>query len=131
MIAALLVALLSVLALAWVLSPLRRGPRRDLPQHRSLLDDAIRAKNEALDAIVDLERDRDAGKLTDEDLEALSSEQAARALAALEEIDALQGSVRADDEIEAEIAAARDRLACPACGATRGGRGPCPRCGAS
>lgn len=131
MIAGLFVALLALLAAYYVAVPLARGPRRDLPQRTSLAAEAARRKQNALTAIVDLERDLEAGKLGAEDFEVLRDEQEAHALSALKAIDSLAGVERADEDIEAEIAGVRARLACPACGATRSRRGPCPRCGAS
>ena len=131
MIPALFVAALSVLALFYVIAPLRRGPRRDVARRSSRLDEAYARKQEALTAIVDLERDHAAGKLERRDLDALTAEQEAKALAAMRDIDALEQNETSEDVIEEEIAAARRRLECPRCGSPREPGPPCPRCGSA
>jgi hypothetical protein len=125
-----LVAVLGCLALAYVTEPLRRGPRRDLPHGTSAAGQAQERMRAALAAILDLESERDMGKLRGEEFRSLRAEYEAEALAALKEIDLLEKSGLAQDELEAEIAAARARLACPRCAAPRLGQDACPRCGA-
>lgn len=131
MIAWLFIALLGLLGALYVSTPLRKGPRRDLPGRKPFAVEAVRRKEEALAAIVDLERDLEAGKLNEADFATLRREQEGHALDALRAIDGMAGVEREDEEIEAEIAQARARLECTNCGATRTGSGGCPRCGAS
>lgn len=130
MIAAILIALAAALALAYVAAPLRRGPRRDLPGTGLLAEEADAKKRAALGAIVDLEQERDAGKLSDTDFAALRAEYEAQALAALKELDVIQSSTGDGDAIEREIAAVRQKMACPSCGAARLPGESCPKCGA-
>lgn len=127
---ALLIAVLAVAALAYVSAPLRR---RD--EERSI-DAALgleEKKTVALTAILDLEDERDVGKLSDEDFAELRGVYEAQALEALHQLDdeAAHDEV---DPIEREIARVRDRLSatrCSNCGAPRErGRNPCPACGA-
>jgi cytochrome c-type biogenesis protein CcmH/NrfF len=127
---ALLVSLLVLAALAWVTLPLRLGPRVDAPQPARALEEARARKKEALLAILDLENERATGKLSESDFGSLRLEYEARALTALREVDALRDSTVDDDELEAEIAALKERLRCPNCGASRPPGGPCDQCGA-
>jgi hypothetical protein len=136
---ALAVALLAVVALAYVVAPLggRRGGREEPPSAEGELDARKRA---ALEAIVDLEADRSVGKLSDEDFEVLRAQYEAEALRALTELDELRSRTdEADDPVEHEIAEMRARLAratsagrpmetCPNCGSPRNAEGACPRC---
>lgn len=129
MIEAALVVVLASCILAWVLVPVFRGPRA-MGDPGPPSDDAEAArKAAALDAIVDLEEDRAVGKLTKADFEALRADYEAEALAALRELDAGGGSRGVDDELEAEIAAARRELTCPRCGRARTEGQMCPQCG--
>jgi hypothetical protein len=127
---ALLVSALVLVVLAWVTLPLRRGPRLDDPQPAGALEEARTRKRDALVAILDLENERATGKLSESDFVALRLECEAQALTALREADALRDSTVDDDELEAEIAALRERLRCPNCGAARRPGEPCERCGA-
>lgn len=127
MMATLIVILIALAALAYVVVPLLRGPpSRPIAEAPYPSLEATRKKRAALGAIVDLEAERDMGKLTDADFDALRREYEAEALEALRLVDALGG--REDDELEREIAGVRARLECPACGAPRQGS-VCPRCG--
>jgi rubrerythrin len=128
-IAGLLVALLACVALAYVVAPVRSGPRSERPDSALLAAEAASRKRAALTAILDLETEKEIGKLSSADFEALLAEYEAQALAALAELDALE-ALPSDDAIEAEIAEVRERLVCPSCGAVRAGSGSCPRCGA-
>lgn len=103
----LIVAVLAVLALAYVVTPLRRRGV-DLPADRT--SDAEERKHAALLGILDLEDERDVGKLTDEDLQHLRAGYESEALAALAELDADDD---APDALEREIAAVRRRLQPP------------------
>ena len=129
MIAALLVGLLAVAALGLVIQPLRSGPRRDEEDDMALVEDATTRKHSALAAIVDMENEHTAGKLSDEDLAALKSRYEIEALTALRDLDALAATDEADDDIEAEIADMRSRLTCPNCGELRPPGSRCPACG--
>jgi hypothetical protein len=129
-VAAAIVALLAILALAYVGAPLRRRRR---PPRRSTEDppgvtDAEARKRAALAALMDLEEERAVGKLSDKDFLALRAEYEAEAIAALKQLDI--AVLAPDDPLEAEIAAYRLRLQCPECGALRPAEGTCPRCGA-
>ena len=129
MIPTVVVALLALAALMYVAAPVRRGPRRspdDAPDPRSALEER---KYAALEALVDLEEEADMGKLDQRELEALKQRyerEALEALAALDSVDLVGGS----DPLEAEIAAMKQRLTCPACGAPREPETRCARCGA-
>jgi hypothetical protein len=128
-VAAAIVALLAIVALAYVGTPLRR--RR--PPHRPAderwgVTDAEARKRAALAALMDLEEERAVGKLSEVDFLALRAEYEAEAIAALKQLDI--AVLAPDDPLEAEIAAYRLRLQCPACGALRPAEGTCPRCGA-
>ena len=128
MTAAVIVIVLAFLGLIFVVVPLRRGPsfEADSP---SPLEAAREKKTAALAGIVDVEQEHDAGKMTTEDFRSLRAEYERDAVAALNELDVLAtGSL--DDDLEREIAEARQKLACPSCGAPRSTGKPCPRCGA-
>ncbi len=129
MIQALLIAALALAVLAWVAVPLRRGPKVDEPLPSLQLEEADARKRAALIAIVDIETERATGKLSEGDFVALRSGYEAQALAALREADALRDSTYDDDELEQEIAAIRERLTCPDCGAARRPGEPCEQCG--
>lgn len=117
MIPTLVVAIVAVAFAAWVLAPLKSGRRIAPTDTTARLDDALARKRRALEAIIDLERERDAGKLSATDLDDLKRDHEKDALEALREIELLQ---QADaDALEDEIAAVRERLACPVCGAPR------------
>jgi cytochrome c-type biogenesis protein CcmH/NrfF len=126
----LLVAILALGALVWVLAPLRR-PEPDVAGAQTLYDEADARKRAALAAIVDLEDDRSVGKLAEDDFRSLKGQYEAEAVAAIAELDALDASTAAPDELEEEIARMREAMRCPSCGAVRAPNESCPRCGAS
>lgn len=139
MIATLVVAVLACGALAYVAAPIRS--RLDPSLDPSFeLDELQGKKRAALTAIIDIESERDVGKLSGEDFAILRSEYEAEAMDALVRLDALRAPGGEEDaDLEAEIAAIRRRLAesgrpeslaCPSCGAARAPGGPCERCGA-
>ncbi len=132
MVAVIVVVLLLGLALAYVLTPLRRGGGEpDDPDPRGQAEaDAEDKKNSALGALVDIEDEREVGKLSTADFEMLRREYEAEALAALHELDDIHFTYRTDEALEAEIAAVRAGLECPSCGGARPPGEPCPRCGA-
>jgi hypothetical protein len=124
-----LIAVLGLAVLAWVAVPLRRGPQVDEPLPSLQLEEANAKKRAALVAILDLEAEQASGKLSSGDFAVLRSEYETKALLALREADALRDSTFDDDELEREIAAIRERLRCPNCGAARRPGEPCKRCG--
>lgn len=128
MIAAVIVGILAVAALGLVVQPLRTGPRRDEENNAPLVEDAVARKRSALVAIVDMENEHTAGKLSDEDLAALRTQYETEALKALRDLDALSTG-DGDEELEAEIAEMRARLSCPNCGELRTPGSRCPACG--
>ena len=130
MIPGLVVALLAIVALIYVSAPIRRAP--------PILDDegdtseAEARKIAALTAILDLESERDVGKLSEADLAELRSTYEHDALAALADLDAAE-ALPATDPLEREIASLRHRLSrdrCPSCDAARPAGTTCARCGA-
>jgi len=126
---ALLVVTLALAVLAWVVVPLRRGPKVDEPLPSLQLEEADARKRAALVAIVDLETERATGKLSEGDFVTLRAGYEEQALVALREADALRDSTDDDEELEHEIAAIRERLRCPDCGAARRPGESCEQCG--
>ena len=124
-----IVILLALAALAYVAAPLRRGPRRAFPHAPGEVVRIGERKTAALTAIIDLEEERDVGKLSDRDFELLRDQYEREALEALRELDALQTSEIGDEELEAEIAAARASMVCPSCGRPNPTGERCARCG--
>ncbi len=132
MVAVILVVLLLGLALAYVLTPLRHTPGEPVPTDPRMAAEARAEdkKNSALGALVDIEDEREVGKLSAADFELLRREYEAEALAALHELDDIRFTFRTDEALEAEIASVRAGLECPSCGGARPPGEPCPRCGA-
>ncbi len=131
MIEAIVIALLAGTALAWVAQPLRDGPRHDDVDADLLVEEASAKKDAALLAIVDLEEERELGKLAASDFSVLSQRYEAEAIEAFHTLDALRSDTRtADDDLEAEIAEMRAALTCPACGSLRDPGTACAGCGA-
>lgn len=126
----LVVAALAVGALAYVALPLRGGPRRETLGPPTSAEQAGSRKRAALVAIIDLEEERDVGKLSSRDFDELRGEYEAEAVAALRELDALADSTWDDERLELEIAKVREQLKCPTCGAPRTPGGACATCGA-
>lgn len=104
--AALIVIALALAALAYSLRPLFRPPQNPTAMPET---DAEVRKLRALEGIVDLEADRAAGKISAEDFERFKESYARDAVLAMRELDVAAHS-REDRDLEAEIAAARDRL---------------------
>ena len=130
MIGVLVVAVLAAAALLYVIAPLHSGDQEELPTGPSLEEGARERKGMALTAILDLEEEARVGKLTKEELATLRNEYEREALLALEQLDRIAGPPGVDDALEAEIAAMKERLACPSCGALRTSGGACSRCDA-
>lgn len=130
MIGVIIVGLLACAALAYVAQPMRSGPKSDLPEPSLLVQEAGDKKRSALVAIVDMEEERAAGKLSQEDFVALRAQYENEALLALRQLDALQSDATNDDALEAEIARVRADLTCPSCGALRDPGSECSSCAA-
>ncbi|MEA2452609.1 MAG: hypothetical protein QOG04_1319 [Actinomycetota bacterium] len=130
MIGTLVIGVLAVAALAFVAAPLRRTETHDPGDPTSELENK---KLVALTAILDLESERDVGKLSEEDFRELRTVYETEALDALHELDAM-ADPDVSDPLEAEIALVRARMGarrCRSCGAERKpGAAPCPACGA-
>jgi hypothetical protein len=104
----------------WILQPLRLPRRVAAP---GSVDDArwkelVDAKHAVYRSILDLEFDRSVGKVAEEDYGILLHQHQAEALVLLHEMDALASATAEapvapkapEDTLEAEIAAARERL---------------------
>jgi rubrerythrin len=127
--AELVLAVLLLGALVYVTRPI--GRTRPDRETSIALEQADVRKNTALSAIVELEEEREMGKLSNADFERLRAQYEAEALEALKELDSVKRvRVPEDDPLEAEIAAVRKRLQCPNCGALRTSGGNCPQCDA-
>ena len=124
-----LVGLAAIAALVYVVAPLTRGPRTQT-NDPGRIEEVEARKVAALTAIIDLEAERDAGKLSESDFDLLRNSAEADALAALAEADLVASRELDDDDLEREIAEMRERLACPSCGAMRTPGERCVRCGA-
>jgi hypothetical protein len=123
------VAVAAIAALVYVIAPVARGPRVQT-KDPGRIEEAEARKRTALSAIIDLEAERDAGKLSEGDFDTLRAAAEADALAALAEADLVANAELNDDDLEREIAEMRERLACPSCGAMRTPGKTCARCGA-
>lgn len=94
-------------------------------------------KEQLLGEIVELELDRELGKVSAEDFQRLFAELEAETLAVIGELDRLNGasSHRLERRIEEEVAALRQKPATPRCRSCgvlrREGDRFCPQCGAS
>ena len=123
------------MALIYVSAPIRRPPILEegpIPDDDPATSETQARKVAALTAILDLESERDVGKLSETDLAELRSIYEQEALAALAELDAAE-ALPAADPLEREIATLRHRLSrdrCPRCGAARPAGTTCARCGA-
>ncbi|MBW3595196.1 MAG: hypothetical protein KY391_06415 [Actinobacteria bacterium] len=129
MTAAIVVAVLAIAALVYVVAPLGRRdhPLDDAPSENA----AEENKRVALTGILDLEEERDAGKLSDDEFEDLRIRYERDAIAALRRLETTPGAVL-EDRLEREIADAREKLRCRTCGAPRGSSAArCPSCGSS
>lgn len=128
MIPAIVIAVLAVVALAYVVAPVGR-------ERSPLVEDdpeppAEEKKRVALTGILDLEEERDGGKLSSREFAELRMRYERDAIAALKDLER-NGSVgELDARLEREIAAARERLRCATCGAPRTSEAVrCPSCG--
>ena len=133
MVAAIVIAVLACLALAYVTVPLRRGPQHaDEPVIPPDVEAATEQKRAALTGILDLEEELETGKLAAADFTTLRDMYEREALDALQRLDRLQTQHDLDEELEREIAGARADLSCPNCGALKEiSATTCSKCGAS
>ena len=106
MTAALVVAVLAVLAIAYAIRPIGRNRTRVVEDE---LGEAADKKRVALTGILDLEEERDGGKLSETEFRALRSRYEQDAVEAIRELDAADGSAL-ESQLEREIASARDKL---------------------
>jgi hypothetical protein len=130
MIEAVIVSLAALATLAYVLAPLRGGPRRDIPSTSIRTEDAEEKKRAALTALIDIEEERSIGKMSDPDFDSLRAEYEAEALEALIELDGLDAAPQEDRELETEISALKAKMTCPSCGTLRRPGKACDQCGA-
>ena len=128
MIAAVVIGILAIASLAYIVAPIgraRHAIEEDAPE-----TDAEEKKRVALTGILDLEEERDAGKLSESEFTDLRGRYEQDAVVALRELE--QGTEMVEDRLEREIADARDKLRCRTCGAPReAGAVRCPSCGSS
>lgn len=130
MIEAGIVSLAALAMFAYVLSPLRSGPRRDIPSTSMRAEDAEEKKRAALTALIDIEEERSIGKMSEADFDSLRAEYEAEALEALIELDGLDATPDVDQELETEISALKTKMTCPSCGSLRQPGKACAQCGA-
>ena len=123
------VVLLALVAVGYVAEAIRRAPSPASPAVAPAGAAAEAKKRAALGAIADLQEERELGKLEASDFDGAVAAYEQEALEALRELDLLHERPARDD-LEAEIAAARRRIACPSCGAPRRPGTNCSRCGA-
>ena len=100
------VALAVLLGLVYVARPLFAAAQ---PQLDPSKNDALLRKLRALEAILDLEAELAAGKLSPDDYEAFKEIHERDAVSAMRELD-VAAKVASNDDIEAEIAAVRAEL---------------------
>ena len=130
MTAAIIVGALTVAAIAYIVAPIGRG-RRGMDETVSETA-AEEKKRVALTGILDLEEERDGGKLSETEFVDLRARYERDAVEALKELDRAGPAAPLEDRLEQEIAAARDKLRCGTCGAPRGSEAArCPSCGSS
>lgn len=130
MTAAIIVSALTIAAIAYIVAPIGRA-RRGMDETVSETA-AEEKKRVALTGILDLEEERDGGKLSDQEFIDLRARYERDAVDALKELDIADASAPLGDRLEEEIAAARDKLRCGTCGAPRGSEAArCPSCGSS
>jgi len=127
-IAAVVIALLAIAGLIYVIAPVGRE-RKTLSDPASE-NEAEEQKRVALAGILDLEEERDAGKLSDDEFRELRARYEHDAVSALHRLDE-RSSDAPDDRLEREIADARAKLRCRTCGTPRGSATRCPSCGSS
>ena len=130
MTAAIIVGAFAIAAIAYIVAPIGRS--------RRAVDEGVfetkaeEKKRVALSGILDLEEERDGGKLSELEFVDLRARYERDAVDALKELDTAASGPHLEDRLEEEIAAARDKLRCGTCGAPRGIEAVrCPSCGSS
>lgn len=117
MTAAIIVGALALAAIAYIVAPIgRSGSALDDPMDESAAEEKKRV---ALTGILDLEEERDGGKLSESEYVDLRARYERDAVEALKELDTASSESTLEDHLEKEIAAARDKLRCGTCGAPR------------
>jgi len=91
----------------WIGLPLNNPKQPQISSNGHHADVLIESKEGIYRSILDLEFDHQQGKVSDDDYAAMRGESEAAALTILKELDS---DARADDTLEQEIAAARERL---------------------
>ena len=115
----LVIALMGLGGLAAVLYPLRRHYERDESgEARLQLRELVATKETLYSTLKELDFDRVAGKLSEEDFRQLEARYRARAIEVLKAIDTLKGEPPEDDEelaiaMEREILALRAKIEAP------------------
>lgn len=129
MIAELVVIAAAAGAAVWVLSPLHGDQRTSNDDASLLVQEASGRKMSALEAILDMEGERAAGKLSQEDFEVLRSQYEIEAVRALRDLEALARpeAGHLDRSIEEEVARLRADMTCSRCGGLKTGE-TCDRC---
>ncbi|MDQ3985177.1 MAG: hypothetical protein M3280_01580 [Actinomycetota bacterium] len=128
MIPVVVVLVLVTAALVYVGAPLRTAREEDVGETDAAVREARSRTEIALGALLDLEEERESGRLNESDYEPLRHRYEAEAVVALRKADSLQGTP--EDEIEDEIERIKQRLRCPSCGAPRAPGERCSKCGA-
>lgn len=131
MTAAIVIGILAVAAVAYVVAPV--GRLRKPMEDEATESEAEEKKRVALTGILDLEEERDAGKLSDGEFQELRTryeQDAVVALHAMDEDEEPEETI--EERLEREIAGAREKLRCRTCGAPRRvDPTRCPSCGSS
>ena len=130
MTAAIIIGALAIAAIAYIVAPIGRVRRAvDEAEFETVAEEKKRV---ALTGILDLEEERDGGKLSEPEFVDLRARYERDAVQALKELDSAGSGSHLENHLEEEIAAARDKLRCGTCGAPRGiDEARCPSCGSS
>lgn len=104
------VAIVLAGGVVWMLMPLWDRRHEDSGAVAEEAEELLELKQAAYRGILDLEADRDLGKVSDEDFRVMRRQHEAEALKALRALDSLTSEDTAADLLEREIAAARRRL---------------------
>jgi hypothetical protein len=121
-------ALFVIAAVAYVVYPIGRRPATFVEAEDAT--DAEVRKQVALSGILDLEEERDGGKLSETEFRSLRAHYEHDAVAAMTELDGTPTPTSLEERLESEIADARRKLVCATCGVPRAPGGTrCPSCG--
>lgn len=129
MIPIVIVSVLAAAALIYVAAPLRTRRENGVDETDFVVQEAAARTQTALGALMDLDEDRESGRLTDPDYRSLRQRYEVEAVDALRKADALRRD-GSEDEVEGEIERIKRRLRCPSCGAPRPPGERCSKCGA-